>query len=244
MISVERTAIPAVLQQHGNEWLTSLKSAIDELTQIQKNPHASQEEIRRAKQRIQKAQGRYAHRQVKDSLVIMFRGKCAYCESPIRVVSYGHIEHFYPKSKPEYIDRTFDWNNLLLSCEICNNAGHKGTSFPLDSSGDPLLIDPTDGVTDPTEHLKFVWDPDLRLATVHGIDQRGQKVEHVFDLNGVNGRKELLRERSRYFQTLYTLYLLYVKHRSLEALCLLEEACRSDAPYLAFALAYIEPNIM
>ena len=101
---------------------------------------------------------------------------------------------------------TFEWNNLLLSCDICNDIGHKGNRFPLDTNGNPLLLDPTDGVTNPTVHLEFFWDPVTKLASVYGRDERGKTVEEVFDLNGIRGRKELIACRSNYLN--WTLAIL------------------------------------
>ncbi len=244
MISVTRTAPPDVLQRLGARWLAALRAANDELEQIENDPQATPQQIRRAKEGKQNAQNKYRHREIKDSLVAMFHGKCVYCESPIRAVTYGHIEHFYPKSDSNYADKTFEWDNLLLSCDVCNDSGHKGTKFPLDASGDPLLIDPTDGVTDPVVHLKFSWDPRTGLASVYGLDERGQEVERVFDLNGMRGRKALIRERSRYVKKLYVILKLYEQLKGdAGALAILREACQSDAPYSAFALTYIAPCI-
>jgi len=59
------------------------------------------------------------------------------------------VEHFWPKSV--YPTRTFDWLNLLLACAACNQA--KGSGFPLDAQGRPLLIDPT--AEDPWDYLFF-----------------------------------------------------------------------------------------
>ena len=244
MIPVARTAPPKVLQRLGAHWLATLRAAINELEQVQNDPQATKRDIRRAKAKKKNAQNKYSHREIKDALVTMFHGKCTYCESSIRVVTYGHIEHFYPKGDPNYVDKTFEWDNLLLSCDVCNDPGHKGTNLPLDADGDPLLIDPTDGVTDPAAHLKFSWAPRTGLASVYGLDERGQEVERVFDLNGVRGRKALIRERSRYVKKLYVILKLYDRRKDgAEALAILQEACQPDAPYSAFALAHIAPHM-
>ncbi len=68
----------------------------------------------------------------------MFANKCAYCESYLMHVSYGHIEHFKPKAKyPQYC---FSWDNLLLGCEVCNGKRYKGIKFPLKKKMGHLLI--------------------------------------------------------------------------------------------------------
>jgi uncharacterized protein (TIGR02646 family) len=189
LIRVTRTKKPAVLASKADLWLSELKAAMaDPVT---------------TKHQLSKAVNSYRHRQVKNALIAMFHGKCAYCESKITVVTYGYIEHFRPKSI--YPELTFEWNNLLLSCDICNDTGHKGNRFPLDTNGNPLLLDPTDGVTDPNVHLAFSWDSVTQLASVYGRDERGRTVEAVFDLNGIRGRRELIVHRSNYFKKLHVL---------------------------------------
>ena len=213
MIPVTRISEPPVLAKNAARWLEALEL-------IQSNNKAT-------KAQINQAQNKY--------------GKCAYCESKITVVTYGAIKHFYPKS--QYPDLTFTWENLLLSCDKCNDANHKGTNFPLDDiTGNPLLIDPTDGVTDPNTHLKFVWDEMAKLASVYGRDQRGTIVEDIFDLNGLRGRKELINHRSQYIKKLLALLRL-AKQGDSEALSLLQEACQLGAEYYAFASIYILPHL-
>ena len=218
MIAVVRTEEPIVLKKHAARWLAELKAA-------KVDPNVAQSQI-------EKATNKYRHRQIKESLVEMFHGKCAYCESRITVVTYGAVEHFYPKSR--YIDKTFAWDNLLLSCDICNDAGHKGDRFPLDRRGNPLLIDPTDGVTDITEHLEFLWDAEAGLATVYGRDARGKAVEEIFDLNGLHGRRELIKHRSEYVKKIIVL-LRFAQAGSEDAFSLLHEACHTSSEYSAFA---------
>lgn len=54
---------------------------------------------------------------VKESLKKIYYYKCAFCEDTLKN-SYGHIEHYRPKSS--YYWLAFAWDNLLPSCEICN----------------------------------------------------------------------------------------------------------------------------
>ena len=169
----------------------------------------------------------------------MFYGKCVYCESKITIVTYGAIEHFFPKSV--YPELTFDWENLMLSCDRCNDANHKGTKFPLDSQGNPLLINPTDG-TDPDIYLEFIWDDVSGLASIYGRDQRGETVVNIFDLNGMRGRKELIEHRSQYIKRLFAL-LQFAQSGNQGAIDLLKEACNLDAEYSAFALVCIHPHL-
>lgn len=227
MITVRRPPRPRVLDRNAARWLTDLQNVLA-------LPAPT-------KQQIARAQNRYHHSGVKQALVAMFHGKCAYCESKITVVTYGAIEHFRPKS--QYTDLTFAWENFLLSCDVCNDAGHKGTNFPLDEHGDPLLIDPTDGMTDPQAHLDFVWDDVAGLASIFGRDERGRAVESIFDLNGLRGRRELIDHRSRYVKRLFAL-MRFAQQGDAEAIELLREAVQPDAEYCAFARVHIQPYLM
>lgn len=70
----------------------------------------------------------YSDRKVKDALIRLFEGKCAYCESLFLHVYSGDVEHFRPKGqiadaenpKPGYYWLAAKWENLLLSCRNCN----------------------------------------------------------------------------------------------------------------------------
>lgn len=81
----------------------------------------------------------YSNPKVKETLIEMSEGKCAYCESDILVTYVGDIEHFRPKgeieelkasgnSKPGYYWLAADWNNLLLSCRNCNQKSKQRTT--------------------------------------------------------------------------------------------------------------------
>jgi hypothetical protein len=88
----------------------------------------------------------------------VFHGKCAYCETHIRMSRQsGHAEHFRPKGgvshrepdseslkkattmnegeqeveHPGYFWLAYHWRNLLPSCELCNSGGGKRNQFPI-----------------------------------------------------------------------------------------------------------------
>lgn len=184
---------------------------------------------------------------MKTALLEMFYGKCAYCESKVNIVAYGEIEHFRPKGDPVYEHLTFEWNNLLYSCNVCNNGKHKGTKFPLNANNEPLLIDPTDDINDPFLYLNFVWDDAAKLANIDGLDERGNTVTDIFDLNGIRGRKELIQKRSLYIKKLLSLLDIAVKTTDLQsrtaAIKMLKDSCQLSEEYSAFALVYILPHL-
>ncbi len=64
----------------------------------------------------------------RDKLIEIFHGKCAYCDT--RRMGHGNVEHFRPKDLRKYWWLSLTWENLLFSCERCNQS-HKRREFPL-----------------------------------------------------------------------------------------------------------------
>lgn len=118
----------------------------------------------------------YGHKSVKQALFAAQHGKCFLCESKFEHVAYGDVEHFRPKGgyaqkdgdalgKPGYYWLAYEWDNLLLSCQICNQQ-FKKNFFPLSNppararshkddltAEQPLLINPT--LEDPERIVSF-----------------------------------------------------------------------------------------
>jgi uncharacterized protein (TIGR02646 family) len=246
MIPVKRTSTPGILKKNADKWLKKLQEAIKErqeaiiaLEKIEESPKPTKKQIEAAKKKVDKAQNKYnpgirnGINPVKQPLYDMFSSKCAFCERNVELSS-GRIEHFRPKS--QYVDLTFDWNNFLYSCEVCNN--RKGDKFPLDCDGTPLLIDPTDEDCDIYEYLEFYWDKETKLASVVGKDGRGKVVQEILDLN----RKDLMKHRSGKLKNLLFLFT-YAKKGDQEAIEYLIQSCKIDEEYTAFALFYILPYL-
>ncbi len=174
MIKVNRPASPKYLARYAQKWTDELLAAIQQHTQSGEKPSDS-------------LWNKYNKAYVRNTLKEMFHDKCAYCESKITHVTYPHIEHYRPKKKyPQY---TFEWQNLLLACSICNGSAHKGDKFPLkDGNVDkPLLLNPCDD--DPGQHLEF------EQARVVFLSERGQKTRNLLGLNRdelFDRRRELL----------------------------------------------------
>ena len=207
MIKVTRPERPAILTEKASEWTQALLQATT------------------AKER-KRAEKKYGHSEIKNALKAMFHGKCAYCESNISHVAYGHIEHFRPKAVGRYPQLAFEWSNLFLACEICNGAANKGVRFPEAVEGGPL-VNPCDD--DPSEHLCFHYDRQAQLASVLGKTQRGKMTEETLGLN----RHELRIYRSR--QVTKVAVLARLASSDAEARALLEEAKQDNAEYAAFS---------
>jgi uncharacterized protein (TIGR02646 family) len=129
----------------------------------------------------------YAHDSVKQALLAVQYGKCCFCESKVRHIASGDIEHFRPKAAvrqtvdgplevPGYYWLAYDWTNLYFCCERCNRR-QKANLFPLlDPSKrvrthsrardvrkeQPLFIDP--GKEEPEHFIGF------RRHAVYPID--------------------------------------------------------------------------
>lgn len=103
-----------------------------------------------------------------------------YCEDNLGT----DIDHFRPKAK--HRGSTFVWSNFLLACSHCNS-NEKRSLFPLDASGQPLLVDPS--VDDPVMHLALV--PETGWFAPHTT--KGTETEKVF---GLNRREELTQGRA------------------------------------------------
>jgi len=118
----------------------------------------------------------YGAKSVKNALMRAQHKKCCYCEAKFPPTSYGAVEHYRPKGAakqgrgqpieyPGYYWLAYDWDNLLVSCEVCNTSC-KGILFPLMDNNTrarnhhdnlaierPLLAHP--GLEDPRDHIRF-----------------------------------------------------------------------------------------
>lgn len=209
MIRVTRSKKPDVLTEKEAGWKKNIRLASTESARKQ-------------------AQDKYQHKDIKKALVDMFHGKCAYCESAINHVDYGHIEHFKPKGTPAYFELAVDWNNLLLACGRCNGAEHKGSKFPLEDEDGPL-VNPVD--EELSEHLRFDFDPHLKLANVLGISKRGETTRKILGLN----RPELVKRRSNFVKKLWVIAGHY--HEDVAARNIVDAATDPKEEYVAYARA-------
>ncbi len=115
---------------------------------------------------------------VSDSLKILQKGLCAYCQIYIDPIIGSHVEHICPQSK--YQEKTLQWDNLVLSCthsekiRETSSAGGLSCGHSKESDYDYRFISPTeadceryfkyrvsDGTVQPADGLS---DPDLERA--------------------------------------------------------------------------------
>lgn len=112
--------------------------------------------------------------------------KCCYCE--VKIPGEGHgkaVEHWHPKAI--FKGKMNEWDNLLLACPHCNGA--KAEQFPIvimgelstpkvlylktADGGDPAIIDPSDGQTDPEDFIDFVVELNTREVGLAKGKSRG-----------------------------------------------------------------------
>lgn len=158
MIKINKLNEPQVLIDNGTEWtrqhLENIANGVESSTYLK---------------------SRYNHKDIKEQIVKETHGKCAYCESKLRHIHHGDIEHIFPKSLDE--TKRFEWNNLTLACEICNQ---------YKSDKDPLLNHIQDPyVSDPEKSFLFAG------TLVVGLNTIGICTESILKLN----RDELLERR-------------------------------------------------
>ena len=122
MIGLEKGDAPDVLVRNEPNWTAAVVGKI----QSGETPTRTE-------------RNRYNHAEIKGALLAETHGKCAYCESKLRHVTYGDIEHVVPKADEPA--RWFDWTNLTIACDVCNtnkaNAPGDGDAFI-----DPYAVDP------------------------------------------------------------------------------------------------------
>jgi len=161
MIQIKRGTAPSKLSSNQKKWTNEFLNA-------------------RTKKEQDHALVHYRDPTIKKALIKTFQGKCAYCESKVLHIDYGNIEHFRPKSWASFKHLAFDWDNLLLSCSVCNGSAYKGTKFPDQSHNGPLLNPCTDN---PASHLRFLYDAASGVASVLHKTSRGETSIKCYGLN-------------------------------------------------------------
>ncbi|MBK9257055.1 MAG: hypothetical protein IPM42_16365 [Saprospiraceae bacterium] len=88
----------------------------------------------------------------KSELVLLYNNKCCFCESDPSPSTFERVEHFRPKNKSPkkspygahdgYYWLGYEWSNLLLICEKCNNK--KSSHFPLFDNKNRIVNHPLD----------------------------------------------------------------------------------------------------
>lgn len=199
----------------------------------------------------------YGHKTVKEALIKAQHDKCFLCESKITHISHGDVEHFRPKAayrqnaseelrRPGYYWLAYEWSNLFLACQICNQVFKKNL-FPLSNPTaratshkkkigreKPLFINPS--VDNPEEFISFRCEVPFPLnnhprakATIEGLGLKRQKLNE---------------RRLEHYDRLKMLYQIAYKlppiEESSEAKELLDRAVQDTAEYASMARAAVK----
>lgn len=145
----------------------------------------------------------YKRKEVVKALSKMQHSKCCYCEQ--RIPDEGHsraVEHFRPRDKFQSLKNK--WGNLLHACAMCN--GKKSNYFPIDSNGKPLLIDPSDKLTDPEDHLDFIVDDEDVMCGMIQEKNNSKLGRETIKTIGLE-REDYRKKRRDHLKKLYAEYL-------------------------------------
>lgn len=163
MIRLTKGQEPEVLRRNAATWTNEL------LEKIANGEEASKYLL-----------GRYAHPEVKAALLVETSEKCAYCESPLRHVTYGDIEHITPKAADPSL--RFSWANLTIACDVCN-------TNKADTQGliDPYQVDPTPLFSfhgpviwaTPEHHGATLTEQQLDLNRAGLVERRLERIEFL-----------------------------------------------------------------
>ncbi len=128
MIPIRRLAEPQVLAENKARW--TAKYLEERMKSPGKRPSSSQ----------------YAHRDVVATLERMSFHKCFYCEQSTKQCK-REVDHYIEVA--ERPDLAFEWSNLYLSCDGCND------KLPNRSIPAAECLDPCDASAKPAEHLTY-----------------------------------------------------------------------------------------
>lgn len=198
------------------EWQSRAKTLTDNIKVEYPMYRARRDEAKKKKDKDQKDKSPFKAdlwAELKDYLLRLFDGRCAYCEAIIETVAHGEVEHYRPKAKVEeddthsgYFWLAYDETNYFPACSKCNGARAKMNHFPLAENGQrargpqddlslerPLLLNPYQDNF--SEHLTFrlVIVGEFPACTVSGTTPKGETSITVYHLK----RGPLLNDRGK-----------------------------------------------
>ena len=167
MIRLEKGPLPPVLAANASAWT-------DEYMQY----------VRDGDDIPGSVVSRYKHPEIKAAIRAETNEKCVYCESKVRHVYPGDVEHILPRARMPAL--VFEWNNLTFACWKCNNAkrDYYDPEVP--------LINPYEDI--PEDHILFIGP---QVCNIPG-DHRGRQSILVLKLN----RIDLFMQRVQKIETL------------------------------------------
>lgn len=125
---------------------------------------------------------KYAHPKIVDALWNVSNGKCFYCESSLGDKS-KEVDHFIEVAERK--DLAYDWNNLNLSCDQCNNK-RPNKDIPVEKVLDPCK--------DSDEEIQNCITFDCNVMHEVNNSEKGRQTIKKYNLNS----REQLYRRSEY----------------------------------------------
>ena len=231
MVKISKTKkdIPAILQTTGAAEIAALKKMAKSKLDAYKFKSSL-----------------YGGKEVKEKLKALQHDKCCFCESKVSVVAHGDVEHYRPKAgwvqqekdklvKPGYYWTAYDFSNLFLSCQICNQK-FKKNYFPLANPTQratshrkpiakekPLIIDP--GKDNPAKFLTF------NKEIIVAVNNNAKGLETI-KRTGLD-RDKLTRDRFEYLEVLEELATMIRNNlpNATEAKALFKKRGKPDSIY-------------
>jgi len=185
MIRLTKIASPQILVRQAAKWTAELLAAIAGGTKLS--------DARKA---------RYNHPDIKQALLQETHGKCAYCESKLRHITYGDIEHIIPKAVEPA--RTYEWANLTTACDICNTekSNEEGLVDPYVDDperayfrfmGPMITIVPGSEPAKLTLTLLKLNRPELMEKRKERVDDLGRRLEEIVATKDAAARRILTK---------------------------------------------------
>lgn len=170
MIKITKGKKTKILEDNAQRWTDEYLRALKQSTSVPSN-----------------IKYRYQNADIKDALEKETHGKCAYCESKLKHVSFGDIEHILPKNKNARPDLYVEWNNLTLACEVCNRINKKEYYSISDPLINPIVDEPNKYLMAfgpfiyqmPGERMGAISIAILNLNRPELIERRKERIESL-----------------------------------------------------------------
>lgn len=133
--------------------------------------------------------GRSLLQVAREALSVMTTGHCSYCDGhPLGATSVETVDHFRPKSLPEFYELVCVWTNLFLTCAACNLAKRE--------QWDEALLRPDDVDFRFERYFEVRFDSgklEPAPAASSEDQRRARRTIEIFDLNRADACSSRLR---------------------------------------------------
>jgi uncharacterized protein (TIGR02646 family) len=125
----------------------------------------------------------------REALSAMTAGHCSYCDGhPLGATSVETVDHFQPKSLPEFYELVCTWTNLFLTCSSCNHAKRE--------QWDEALLRPDDPAFRFERYFEVRFDSgklEPAAAASPQEQERARRTIEILGLNRADARSSRLR---------------------------------------------------